>query len=362
MKKVLLVSNKVMHYRVSVYNEFADLFRARGYEFSVIANELQKENPHPLKFDFKEIPFRFSLYRKEIRRLRPDVVIIFLHNKDRIGFPLMYWLRLKGIPILWWNKGANLDDVGNRIRLAVFHHLQTLADGIVLYSPNEIGFVKPRNRHKVTFANNAVNHRDFPAVAASKEEIRRELGLPFKKIALFVGRMEVDRGRKKPGHAIDIFRRITNPDYGLVLVGSGMTEDLRARMNPANTVYLGEVHDPENLGISRIFKAADVFLMPGHVGLGLNQAFFWGLPVLTEEGKQPPEVHNLVDGRNGFIVKENDVAALEEKLLFLFENDAERLRMGENARCDILENASIDRMFSGFFDNIKRLEDRRGPA
>ena len=76
--------------------------------------------------------------------------------------------------------------------------------------------------------------------------------------------------------------------------------ELQARMNPANTRYLGEVHDPENRQISRIFKMADVCSIPGHVGLGLNQAFFWGLPMVTERGNQPPEIEYLRDGENGF--------------------------------------------------------------
>jgi hypothetical protein len=61
MTKVLLISNEVMHYRVSVYNDFARRFKGLGYEFVVRANRLQKKNPHPLEFDFREIPFRFSL-------------------------------------------------------------------------------------------------------------------------------------------------------------------------------------------------------------------------------------------------------------------------------------------------------------
>ena len=55
---------------------------------------------------------------------------------------------------------------------------------------------------------------------------------------------------------------------------------------------------------------ADVFAIPGHVGLGLNQAFYFGLPVVTEEGKHPPEIAYLKPGRNGFMVPENDLAAL----------------------------------------------------
>ena len=69
--------------------------------------------------------------------------------------------------------------------------------------------------------------------------------------------------------------------------------------------------------ISEVFKASDVFVMPGHVGLAANQAFYWGLPLITEEGHHPPEIQYLKDGANGFIVPENDLSAFTERMLFL---------------------------------------------
>jgi glycosyltransferase involved in cell wall biosynthesis len=362
MKKILLVSNTVMHYRVSVYNYFCEQFRSRGYEFAVLADRLQQGRA-TVQFPFKALPFRFSLYRDEIRRIEPDYVILFLHLKDLVIFPLVHWLKRERIPFLFWTKGANLDDPGNLLKNAVFHHIQHLSSGIILYSEHEMPFIRKKDRYKVTVANNTINHFEFPAIDDSKEKIKGDLKIGFKKVALFVGRMDAGlKNRKKADHAVEIFRSIKNPGYGLVLVGSGMSPELLARMNRDNTMYLGEVHDPANVLISRLFKMSDVFLMPGHVGLSLNQAFFWGLPVLTEEGKQPPEVHYLVDGRNGFIVKENDLAGLKEKLLYLFENDAERQRLGENARRDLLEKASIDLMFKGFLENIRRLDGGGGTS
>jgi glycosyltransferase involved in cell wall biosynthesis len=359
MTKVLLISNEVMHYRVSVYNDFARRFRENGYEFIVRANRLQKKNPHPVEFDFREIPFRFSAYRKEIEAMRPEVVILFLHIKDVILFPLLYWLRLSRRPVLIWTKGANLDAPNHRIRAAAFHHMQTLADGLILYSPEETGFVKAKNRHKLTYANNTINYLVFPEIKSSKEEIKKEYGIGFKKTALFVGRMDIGAGRKKVDHAIRIFNTIENPDYGLVLVGSGFNDRLKAEIRGNNVLYLGEIYDPDNVGICKIFKMADVFLIPGHVGLGLNQAFFLGLPVITEKGPQPPEIHYLISGRNGFLVEEDDLDDLKAKVLFLLDHDQDRARFAENAKRDILQNASLEGMFGGFLQNVRRVLARR---
>jgi len=71
--------------------------------------------------------------------------------------------------------------------------------------------------------------------------------------------------------------------------------------------------------------------------------------MVTEHGRQPPEIAYLQDGQNGYIVPENDVAALRERILFLADNDAELARLSANARNDILSRASIEAMFKGFF-------------
>lgn len=355
MKKLLLISNRVMHYRVTVYNYFHRRFKEHGWEFIVRANELQKQNTHLLEFDFKEIEFKFNKYREEIKKINPNVVIIFLHLKDIIIWPLVHWMKLRKIPVVFWTKGLNLDDPDNRLSRLIYQYMHNIFDRLILYSKQEINYVQKKNRHKVFVANNTMNFEGFPEINEPKEQIKQELGIPFDKVVLFAGRMNVDGQRKKVHHLIQIFNDIKRKGVGLVIVGSGMSNDLVKKMNKDNTIYLGEIHDPHHIRISKIFKMADVFSTPGHVGLGLNQAFYWGLPVVTEEGFQPPEIHYLINGRNGFIVPNNDLKELKGKILYLLENDEKRQKFSKNARNDILKNASVSNMFVGFKNCIDSL-------
>ena len=347
-KKVLLISNTVMHYRVSVYNHFWKRFQQEGWDFSVLTNRIEPKNPISPRFEIQEIPFRFNLYRAEIRRLKPDVVIIFLHLKDRIIWPLVHWLKLRRIPVAFWTKTRNLDAPDSRLRTLAFDYMMWLHDGLILYSADLMKNVPVGQRSKAFPANNTLNFDDFPEVKETKEEIKRHLGIPFSKVALFAGRMDVDGGRKRVDHLIEIFRDVGGRDVGLVIVGAGMKEEWKARINPKTTLYLGEIHDPENLQISRIFKMADVCAIPGHVGLGINQAFHFGLPVVTEEGSHPPEIAYLKPGRNGYMVPKNDLIALKAKIFELLENDTIRQEFSSNARKDILSEASPEKMFEGF--------------
>jgi glycosyltransferase involved in cell wall biosynthesis len=358
-KKVLLISNKVFHYRVSNYNYFAKRFREEGWEFAVRANELQKNNPFSLEFDFREMSFNFFAYRQEIERLQPDVVILFLHLKNLIIWPLLHWLKLKCIPVVYWNKGINLEVRNPRLRNLPFYYIHSLCDGIVLYSKHEVKDIKPKNRHKVWVANNAVNFTAFPEIRETRAEIKAEFGIPFEKVVLFVGRM---RTVKKVEHLIEIFNQIDEPGCGCVIVGDQMDYDLEALIQKDNIRYLGEIFDPENIQISKLFKMSDLFVIPGDVGLGMNQAFYWGLPVVTEDGLQPPEIHYLTDGRSGFIVPENNLTVLREKTLLLLKDDALRAEFSRNAREDILREASVEAMFSGFLQCVSTLVEAKTDA
>jgi glycosyltransferase involved in cell wall biosynthesis len=352
MKKLLLVSNRVMHYRVPVYNYFAKEFADAGWQLFVRSDELQKQNPHALGFDFKEVDFGFARYKAEIEAIRPDAVIIFLHLKDAMIWPLVHWLKLKGIPVIFWAKAMNYDEPDDRVSRGLYKYMHRLFDGLILYSEHELKHISPRNRSKAFAANNTVNFDSYPEIAESREEIKKELGIPFQKVVLSVGRMDVGGQRKKIDHLIDVFKRIDTPGVGLVIVGSGVSDELRRAMNPSNTMYLGEVHDPKDIRISKIFKMADLFSIPGHAGLGLNQAFFWGLPVVTEDGRHPPEINYLVDGRNGYVVPANDVDGLARKMLYLLNDDQKRAEFSRNARADILKHASIQNMYQGFKDCV----------
>lgn len=360
MANVVLVSNEVMHYRVSVYNYFHRRFRENGYEFSVLTDRLQKQNRNAPQFQIREIPFDFFAYRRAILDARPAAVILYLHLKDLVIWPLAHWMKLSGIPFAFWTKGGNWDAKDSKLRYLMFNYIHAMSDGLILYAEACREFINPRFHDKTFVANNTINFEDFPAVHESKAEIKREFGIPFEKVVIFMGRMEVGAGRKRVDHLIDIFRSIDRSDIGLVLVGSGLSEELKARINPRNTLYLGEVHDPNHVQISKLCKMADLCAIPGHVGLGLNQAFYWGLPVVTEEGDHPPEILYLKPGRNGFIVPANDLAALRDKMLYLLDNDKVRGEFSQHAREDILREASIEGMFSGFDACVNQLAASKG--
>ena len=356
MKRILLISNKVMPYRVSLYNYFQREFLRLNWEFAVFADALQRGNRKPLQFHFRELPLSFFRLKSAIEQYNPSVVILFLHLRDLVIWPLIHWLKLKHISFAFWTKGGNWDAADSVPRYHLFNYVHGLSDALILYSQECLAFVKPGNRHKAFIANNTINFSDFPHISESRDEIKKELNIPFEKVVLFVGRMDEGKGRKKVDHLIQIFSDLEREDIGLIIVGSGLSESLKTLLNRRNTRYLGEVYDPNDSMISKIFKMADICAIPGHVGLGLNQALYWGLPVVTEAGAQPPEISYLKPGRNGFIVAANDVGELRERIFYLLDNDSVRANFSKCARADILGEASVEAMFAGFTGCVEFLD------
>jgi len=276
----------------------------------VLTDELQSENRIPPQFAIEVMPFEFGRYRRRIKELQPDVVILFLHLKDRISWPLIHWLKLSGIPFASWTKTRNLDDPHNRWKNLLFGYVNSMSDALILYSGDLTKYLTPRQRRKAFVANNTVNHEEFPLIATPKAELKRELGIPFEKVVLFVGRMG-EGGRKT--HRLphrDVPRvspqRCRPRHRGLRPAGRLEGPDRSAdHALPRRGARPGEPADRE------IFSMADLCVIPGHVGLGLNQALFYGLPVVTMEGKQPPEIAYLHHGQNGYIVPPADRKELE---------------------------------------------------
>ena len=101
---------------------------------------------------------------------------------------------------------------------------------------------------------------------------------------------------------------------------------------------------------------ADVFCIPGSMGLGINQAFYWGLPAVTENVLHSPEIMYLKDGHSGFIVEKGNVQSLAEKTNCFLSSNSTDVEFSGAAKSIIMEQGSIDVMCDGFVEAIKYLD------
>lgn len=131
---------------------------------------------------------------------------------------------------------------------------------------------------------NAIDFDKFRNVKETKEEIKKELGIPND--AYVIGQVGRFAYQKNPEFTIDVFSSLLkkNPNSYLLLIGRGkQEEDLRKQINKLGIENNVQILTNRN-DIPRLLKAMDVFVFPSRfegLGIVLIEAQVAGLPCVT---------------------------------------------------------------------------------
>lgn len=148
--------------------------------------------------------------------------------------------------------------------------------------------------------------------------LRRRLGLESARVAVYVGRLEPEKGIRELAAA---WGRVRRPDRALVVAGTG---PLAAALPPDATA-LGRVEE-----IWPVLAMADAFVLPSpweSFGLALLEAMATGRACVACAGSGPEEVL----GDAGLLVRPGDPEALAAALERLFEDPGLREELGARA-------------------------------
>lgn len=350
MKRVLLISNEVLHYRQKVYNYFFDEFQKDGYEFHVFSDSFQ-EVGIPNKFVRHDGKLVLTDVMKSISKINPDVVILFLHLKNIVMIPTIFYCKSKGIPVIYWNHGINITDPDNRVKNAAFKFIHNQCDALITYSPDMKRYFSRQNQKKLFIGYNTINLSDIDKTTLpTKKETRKKYGIKENKVLLMVARLT-------PGKKADVLVRLFGGehDVAVVLVGPGMYEALSNEIDKHDNVYyLGEKYGDE---INAIYKMGDVFTVPGAIGLALNEAMFWGLPTVLNDVIHGPEIYYMKDSKTGYIAE--DEQEYKMRILQILGSEESLKKISQNCLDVYEKEVSIDRMYQGFWDAIHYCEMNR---
>lgn len=145
--------------------------------------------------------------------------------------------------------------------------------------------------------------------------------------------------------------------FKLKLVGgiepSISKKKLYKKIEPLNDFveYLGPKYGNEK---SEIFASADIFVFPTYneaFPLVLLEAMQAGLPVISTYEGAIPEI--VGDGETGFLVKQNEVGDLADKIEILLKDDILRKKMGQEGKKKFFKNYTIEI----FEKNLKNIFD-----
>jgi glycosyltransferase involved in cell wall biosynthesis len=160
---------------------------------------------------------------------------------------------------------------------------------------------------------------------------------------LSIGRLH---SQKQHDHLIQAYYNISNkiPDIELHIAGSGRLLDNYKKM--VNDFGIG--HRVKFLGVrndiySLLKKARAFVLSSKYEGfpLSLIEAMAFGSPVVSYDCDYGPK-EIIVDGKNGRLVDNGNIVALQEAILDVFQNIDKTIRMRDQAKVDVIKYSSCE--------------------
>ena len=111
----------------------------------------------------------------------------------------------------------------------------------------------------------------------------------------------------------------------------------------------------------KYLKASDVFIMPSIAikksiegfGIVFLEANFYKLPVIgTISGGITEAIENY---KSGLLIKQNDLYGLIDAIIYLYENEEERKRMGEYGYNRVLNNYNWELLIDKYIQLFKEI-------
>lgn len=359
--RVAVIYDGFPHYRKGVIEELAASDR---YEYFFFGDRTYRE-PSIEAYEFapgiKVIRTRsFSLGPLHVQRrvlggiLRNNIShCIFLGNPWFVSYWLLApALRLLGKKVYFWCHGW----VGTREPAAktwLKHVYFRMADALLLYGERakRLGISHGFRPDRIHVIGNSLDYRTHKRIfdglrATSATEIRRELELPDdRKIIVCTARVTRACRFDLLIHAASRLRQLQHEVF-VVLVGDGPERQSLSTLATSRGVahrFLPACYDETRL--ARLYRAADLTVSPGKVGLTAIHSMAYGTPVITHDNPdhQMPEHEAIVPGVTGDFFTENSSDDLARTIAQWFDTHPEKP-----------EQACIERVEASFTPMFQR--------
>jgi len=240
--------------------------------------------------------------------------------------------------------------------VAYIHSLYSLhISGMVISISEEVTRRLKReyilNGEKIRTIPNGIDVNVFKKTKENNH-IRKKYDLAGKKVILFVGRVEEEKGAGVLLHALHMLdsqvvgsKSIKQKDVVLLVVGSGSyldeLKDIAKNLGLANIIFVGSVDNNE---LVDYYNAADIFVMPTLCVEGLPLTLLEAMSCETAVvASDIGGIRDVIDSKNGILVKPGDVKALSMAIAKALDEKKNK-SLGKAARKTVLEKYSSDRM------------------
>jgi glycosyltransferase involved in cell wall biosynthesis len=230
--------------------------------------------------------------------------------------------------VLWtmahsYNSNKNFESI-RLLWTKIFNYIFVYTDAEVLYLQKR-GFDK---KHIIGM-NNGLDQKEIDSeikkwTSELLKNWKTSLNLDNKVILLSCARVVE---KNKFLNFLEIFPNVLKYNKNIVwcIIGDGDEIDLLKNKSielgiNKNILFIGEIYDQNRL--APWFLCSTLFIHPGAIGLGLLQAYGYGLPVITHGNKanHGPEFAAFSNNETGYTYIENDYINLKNVVISSLEN------------------------------------------
>lgn len=344
MPRTIVIQRVLTHYRRPLFERLHERF---GWEIVIAANPPAGTFLDLAKGDLPNYIHRFNYVFPDsnnsyaatiplatiLDSLKPDTVICEFSTRMSTTYQLPS-ARLRGAIrnyALWshgWNMGLGFDTLRNRARQYGRLPLMAPADALLTYSEEGAAWLKKWLPWKtIVSIGNTLDIASIWRIGGTARPIR--YGTPQ---LLGVGRLLPD---KEFDRLIRVFRRIVEylPEAALTIIGDGPErerlkclagDDLGRCIHMTGAIY-------EEAMIGAHFLGADALVMLGAIGLSVNHALAYGVPVVAfprgpHGPHHGPEIAHIVEGVTGYLCRGYSDQAMAETIMRIGAGTSETRR------------------------------------
>lgn len=367
---VIIIQRVIPHYRFALFERLWKEFgwcvattntvpEVGSLKYNQLIND---DHPFIKRYDFK-FTSETNPYacRVPLRRILEDAgataVISEFSMRMSTTYELPLLRRLRGSPtVLFWSHGFNM----SRGLLTAYQRLvqvpgtllNAMVDGHVCYSNEGRDFLAAyMTRDRLFVAPNTIDAESLQAQAARAQP----MPAPGRPHIVTVGRATEDKDFPR---LVRIFKSLLAdyPEAALTLVGDG--PDLERTRAEAGEELGRRIFMPgaeyDEARIAAYYGSADLSVLTGAAGLGVNHALCYGVPIVayarTEQGPHHhPEIAYVIDGVTGVQVpRYTDEAMLQALRAFLAAYPRPKEAFATTINRYVAEHLSLDSMVREF--------------
>lgn len=347
MKQVLILYKFLPQYRIEFFSKLRDELLQHDINLILIYGKLKNQDSK--KNDERSL--EWAIYRENkvvtigsIGLLwqpcldvlpKVDLVIVEQANSLLVNYLLIPLSKVMTFKFAFWGHGANLQDDPNSMKNRFKYFFLKQSDYWFAYTNGVKKFLiaKGVDNGKITVVDNAIDtlslKQQYDNLSMFEvDNLKTEMGINSNNVAIYCGGIYKEKRIDFLIEASIIIKEKIE-DFHLIFVGAGPEA---YRVEEASKTYDWIHYVGPKFGAERVpyFKMAELFLMPGLVGLAILDTFATETPMITTDFPyHSPEIEYLENGKNG-VVTANNIDDYSKQVIDLFQNKDKIVNLKES--------------------------------